>query len=96
VTKLASPRTQADKRSFGEKDYQQLQVVTRWPAIWTSRSRSSVAPTIREEDGLAMSRATLMLSDRAPYVGTRLHRAMEDYVRGARRGGILKHCARWQ
>ena len=44
-----------DVALFGEKDYQQLTLIRRWPA--SSRSRVEVVgvPTVREDDGLALS-----------------------------------------
>ena len=47
---------------FGEKDFQQLAVVRRWPATCPSRWRWWPAPRVREPDGLAMSSRNVYLS----------------------------------
>ncbi|MCF7726380.1 pantoate--beta-alanine ligase [Sulfitobacter sp. M220] len=89
VTKLFT-QTQADKAFFGEKDYQQLQVVTRLARDLDLPIEVVGCPTIREEDGLAMSSRNLMLSDRARTWAPELHRAMEEMSEGLRAGGNLE------
>ncbi len=86
VTKLFT-QTQADKAYFGEKDYQQLQVVTRLALDLDLPVEVIGCPTIREEDGLAMSSRNLLLSDRARTWAPELHRAMEEMVEGLMSGG---------
>jgi pantoate--beta-alanine ligase len=86
VTKLFT-QTQADKAYFGEKDYQQLQVVTRLALDLDLPIEVIGCPTIREEDGLAMSSRNLLLSDRARTWAPELHRAMEEMVEGLLSGG---------
>jgi pantoate--beta-alanine ligase len=76
VTKLFT-QTMADRAWFGEKDYQQLQVVTRLSADLDLGTEVIGCPTIREEDGLALSSRNLMLSDRARIKAPALHAAME-------------------
>jgi pantoate--beta-alanine ligase len=86
VTKLFT-QTQADKAYFGEKDYQQLQVVTRLALDLDLPIEVIGCPTIREEDGLAMSSRNLLLSDRARTWAPELHRAMEEMIEGLMSGG---------
>ena len=88
VTKLFT-QTQADKAFFGEKDYQQLQVVTRLARDLDLPIEVVGCPTIREEDGLAMSSRNLLLSDRARTWAPELNRAMEDMAEGLLAGGDL-------
>ncbi len=66
VTKLFI-QTDADYAMFGEKDYQQLKVVTRLASDLGMRIEVAGVPTIREADGLAMSSRNAYL--------TRSHRA---------------------
>lgn len=89
VTKLFT-QTQADKAFFGEKDYQQLQVVTRLARDLDLPIEVIGCPTIREEDGLAMSSRNLLLSDRARTWAPELHRAMEEMAEGLLAGGDLE------
>ncbi len=86
VTKLFT-QSMADRAYFGEKDYQQLQVVTRLSADLDLGTAVVPCPTIREEDGLAMSSRNLLLSDRARTWAPELNRAMEEMADGLLRGG---------
>jgi pantoate--beta-alanine ligase len=88
VAKLLS-QTQADRAYFGEKDYQQLQVVTRLARDLDLPIQVVACPTIREEDGLAMSSRNQLLSDRARTWAPELHRAMEKMAEGLLAGGDL-------
>ena len=54
--------TQAGRAFFGEKDWQQLQVVQRFVRDLNIPVRIIGCPTIREEDGLAMSSRNVRLS----------------------------------
>ncbi|MGR3271678.1 pantoate--beta-alanine ligase [Thalassococcus profundi] len=86
VTKLFT-QTRADRAYFGEKDYQQVQVVTRLARDLDLGVTVVPCPTIREEDGLAMSSRNLLLSDRARVWAPELHRAMEEMAEGLLAGG---------
>jgi pantoate--beta-alanine ligase len=79
VTKLFT-QTSADKAFFGEKDFQQLMVVQRMARDLNIPVDVIGCPTIREEDGLAMSSRNLLLSDRARVHAPRLHETMEAVV----------------
>ncbi|WP_116598258.1 pantoate--beta-alanine ligase [Primorskyibacter marinus] len=95
VTKLFL-QSGADKAFFGEKDYQQLQVVTRLARDLDIPVEVVGCPTIREEDGLAMSSRNLLLSDRARIPAPVLHEVMQDVAKGLSRGkafGELKAAA---
>jgi pantoate--beta-alanine ligase len=86
VTKLFR-QTMADKAFFGQKDFQQLQVVRRLSADLDLGVDVVGCPTIREEDGLAMSSRNLLLSDRARVKAPALNEAMEAMAEGLRAGG---------
>lgn len=85
VTKLLL-QTDADTAFFGEKDYQQLQVVKRVAADLDLKTEIVGLPTIREEDGLAMSSRNLRLGlgarETAPVIGRVLTSAANVIARG--------------
>jgi pantoate--beta-alanine ligase len=85
-TKLFT-QTCADMAFFGEKDFQQLQGVKRVVADLDLMTEVVGCPTVREEDGLAMSSRNLLLSDRARIKAPRLYEVMEEMAEGLRQGG---------
>ena len=88
VTKLFL-QTSADKAFFGEKDYQQLQVVRRLAADLDIPIDVIGCPTIREEDGLAMSSRNLLLSDRARIHAPVLAEVLDEIRAGLLDGGTM-------
>ncbi|SHH49717.1 pantoate--beta-alanine ligase [Marivita hallyeonensis] len=82
-------QTSADKAFFGEKDYQQLQVVTRLAADLDIAIEVVGCPTIREEDGLAMSSRNLLLSDRARVYAPVLNEVMEGMAETLQTGSEM-------
>jgi pantoate--beta-alanine ligase len=62
---------------FGEKDFQQLQIVRRMARDLDIAITVHGCTTIREIDGLAMSSRNLLLSDRARVIAPRLYEEME-------------------
>ena len=73
--------TQAGRAFFGEKDWQQLQVVKRLVEDLNIATRIIGCPTIREEDGLAMSSRNVRLSAaeraQAPVLYAEMQKAAE-------------------
>ena len=61
---------------FGEKDYQQLQVVTRMARDLDLPLKVIGAPTVREPDGLAMSSRNVYLTPAQRAVAPTLHRVL--------------------
>ena len=79
-------QTDADFAFFGEKDFQQLQVVRRLVADLDIPVAIIGCPTVREEDGLAMSSRNLRLSASeraiAPILARQLFQAADKIVTG--------------
>lgn len=80
-TKLFT-QTGATDAFFGEKDFQQLQVVTRLARDLDLAVAIHGCLTIRDIDGLALSSRNLLLSDRARTVAPRLFEEMEGIAQG--------------
>ena len=75
VTKLLT-MTGADHAFFGEKDWQQLQIIRRLVTDLTLPVRITGCPTLREKDGLAMSSRNMRLTADDRLAAPALHRAM--------------------
>lgn len=78
--------TQADRAYFGQKDWQQLQVVMRLVADLNMAVKVIGCETIREADGLAMSSRNARLYPEARADAPALHAAMQRAA-AAIRGG---------
>jgi pantoate--beta-alanine ligase len=93
----------ADRAYFGEKDYQQLRVVTAMTQEFFLPTRIVACPTMREDSGLAMSSRNTLLSpedrDRAAYLFRALSSAAScDQARAAleERGFVVEYVEeRW-
>ncbi len=75
VTKLFL-MTGADAAFFGEKDWQQLQIVRRLVRDLNIPTEIVGCPTLREPDGLAMSSRNVRLPSEVRPVAPELHKAM--------------------
>lgn len=89
VTKLLT-QTAADLAFFGEKDFQQLQVVRRLAADLDLGVDVIGCPTIREIDGLAMSSRNLLLSDQARGRAATLFDVMEEMSGALSQGASME------
>jgi pantoate--beta-alanine ligase len=69
---------QPDIAVFGEKDYQQLKVVTRLARDLDMRVKVIGAPTVREKDGLAMSSRNVYLDAAERAAAPTLHRTLKQ------------------
>jgi pantoate--beta-alanine ligase len=67
-----------DIAMFGEKDYQQLKVVTQLVRDLGLKSRIVGVPTVREKDGLALSSRNRYLSERERQIAPVLHKVLKD------------------
>jgi pantoate--beta-alanine ligase len=67
-----------DFAMFGEKDYQQLKVVTRLAHDLDLSAKIVGVPTVREKDGLALSSRNAYLSASERAAAPTLHRVLKD------------------
>ena len=87
VTKLLTS-AQADVAVFGEKDFQQLQVIRRMTADLLLGTEIVGAPTIRSADGLALSSRNAYLSPEERVKAPALHAALEQARNAIAQGEI--------
>lgn len=66
----------ADRAYFGEKDWQQLQLVRDMAAALFHRTEIVACPTVREPDGLAMSSRNTLLAPEDRALAPTLHRVI--------------------
>lgn len=81
--------TMADRAYFGEKDWQQLQVVRRMAVDLNIPVEVIGCPTIREADGLARSSRNVRLSPDARAVAAALPREMSAVAVALRHGAAV-------
>lgn len=81
--------TQADHAWFGQKDWQQLQVVRRLVADLNLAIRVHGAETVRDADGLALSSRNAQLSTEAREIAPALYWAMKSAAEDIRDGEPL-------
>jgi pantoate--beta-alanine ligase len=75
---------------FGEKDFQQLRVVTRMARDLDLGVKVIGSQTVRERDGLAMSSRNVYLSPEQRRVAPELYRAMKESARALRAGDDIE------
>jgi pantoate--beta-alanine ligase len=75
-----------DVAIFGEKDFQQLRVVTQMAADLDLGVKVIGSRTVRERDGLAMSSRNVYLSAEERQTAPTLHRAMKESARRLKAG----------
>jgi pantoate--beta-alanine ligase len=88
VTKLLL-QSLPDTAFFGEKDYQQLQVIKRMARDLDIPVAIEGCATVREHDGLAMSSRNAYLSADERRIAARLNHIMHDAIKAAHAGGPI-------
>jgi pantoate--beta-alanine ligase len=76
--------TRAERAYFGEKDFQQLQLVEGLVHAFFLDTRIVRCPTVREPDGLAMSSRNRLLSPAERAQAPTLYRVLRDSIAGRR------------
>jgi len=79
-----------DFAMFGEKDYQQLKVVTRMARDLDLPLRVIGVPTVREKDGLAMSSRNAYLSPAERKIAPALYLALKDTATAIKSGTSVR------
>jgi pantoate--beta-alanine ligase len=88
VSKLFT-QCRPDVAIFGEKDFQQLRVVTQMARDLDLGVKVTGSRTVRERDGLAMSSRNVYLSPEERQTATTLYRAMKDSAGRIRAGEAI-------
>ena len=85
VAKLFT-QTAPDFALFGEKDYQQLRVITQLAKDLDLPLKVIGVPTVREKDGLALSSRNAYLSERERAAAPTLHRVLKAVAKRIKQG----------
>lgn len=83
-------QTRADVACFGEKDYQQMLLVRRLSEDLDIETEVLGCPTIREDDGLAMSSRNVRLSQKDRAIAPALKSELDRAAKAIRRGGDMR------
>ena len=91
VAKLLN-QVRPDVAYFGEKDFQQLQIIRRMAADLDLDVRIAGVATVREPDGLALSSRNVLLTPEQRRIAPALHRAL-DTAAAELAGGVAAKAA---
>lgn len=89
VAKLLN-QCRPDVALFGEKDYQQLKVITRMAQDLDLETEIIGVPTLREADGLALSSRNVYLSAEERQTAAQLHATLQRCAADLRKGSAVK------
>lgn len=78
VVSLLFDIVEADKAYFGEKDFQQLKIILELEKRRGNKTHIIPCPTMREEDGLAMSSRNKLLTKEQRKSATKIYRGLND------------------
>jgi pantoate--beta-alanine ligase len=84
-----------DNAYFGEKDYQQLQVVRRMVRDLDIPSTIVGVPTVREPDGLALSSRNAYMSPKERKIAPALHETLQQVAGRIRQGHDIAATTAW-
>lgn len=82
--------TEADFAYFGEKDYQQLSVIRRMVRDLHFPIQIEGVPTVRDDDGLALSSRNVRLTDRHRAVAPIMHRSLVEAEAALQSGATIE------
>lgn len=94
VTKLLL-QSLPDEAFFGEKDYQQLNVIKRFVADLNIPVEITGIPTVREKDGLAMSSRNAYLNSEEREIAPVLYSTLKEVVERFKMGGKPEALSKW-
>jgi pantoate--beta-alanine ligase len=83
-------QVQPDFAMFGEKDYQQLRVITQVVQDLNLTPKIVGVPTVREQDGLAMSSRNTYLSAEERRIAPVLHKTLKSSARRIKAGESIE------
>lgn len=83
-------QSRADVAYFGQKDYQQMLLVTRLSRDLDIETEVVGCPTVREEDGLAMSSRNVRLSPAERAIAPAMKREMDRAAKAIRGGAEIR------